>query len=91
MSKDGADKLSKIQKKMEQLKAQMVAEKNRLDERNKKDDLRRKILVGAYYLEQAQKDGSMEKLAKTIEPVLTRDNDRALFGLPALNAGETKN
>jgi hypothetical protein len=32
----------------------------------------------------------MEKLAKTIEPILTRENDRELFGLPA-QTSEGKN
>ena len=83
MGKADSEKLSKIEEKMKQLKAQMLAEKNRLETQKKKDDLRRKILVGSYYLEKAEKEGSMESLAKTIESVLTRENDRELFGLPA--------
>lgn len=83
MKKADSDKIAKIEEKMKQLKAQMLAEKNRLDAKNKKEELRRKILVGAYFLEKAEKEGTLESLTKTIEPFLTRENDRELFGLPA--------
>jgi hypothetical protein len=83
MKKAEAGKIAKIEGKMKQLKAQMIAEKNRLDAKAKKEELRRRILVGAYFLDKAEKEGTLESLAKTIEPFLTRENDRELFGLPA--------
>jgi large subunit ribosomal protein L7/L12 len=75
-------KLEDLEKKIEQLKAQKQAEEARIRARAKKDDTRRKILVGAYFLEQAQRDGTMTELVKKIDPFLTRKGDRLLFDLP---------
>ena len=74
-------KLEDLEKKIEQLKAQKAAEEARIRARVKKEDTRRKILVGAYFLEQADKDGTMPDLLKKLDGFLTRKNDRALFNL----------
>jgi hypothetical protein len=44
-------------------------------------DTRKKILIGAYFLEVKYK-GKEEELTKIMDGFLIRDNDRALFGLP---------
>lgn len=72
-------KLEQLEKQMEQLKARMNLEKNRIKTKERKRDTRRKILVGAYFMEQ-YKD-RMDELAKLIDPFLTRENDRELFDL----------
>jgi septal ring factor EnvC (AmiA/AmiB activator) len=75
-------KLEDLEKKIEQLRNQKAAEEARLKAQVKKDDTRRKILVGAYFLEQAERDGTVSELFKKLDPFLTRKADRLLFNLP---------
>ena len=49
--------------------------------REKKRETRRKILIGAYYLNQAREQGSYEEIVKIMGGYLNRKSDRALFGL----------
>jgi large subunit ribosomal protein L7/L12 len=76
-------RLDDLEKKIKQLKAQKAAEEARLRAKSKKEDTRRKILVGAYFLEQAEKNGTMPDLINKLNGFLTRKNDRALFNLEA--------
>mgnify|MGYP003612868045 CR=1 FL=1 len=48
-------------------------------ERNKKIDTRRKVLAGSYLLNKY--NDKPDELAKLLDPFLTRDKDRELFGL----------
>ena len=82
-------KLEDLEKKIEQLKAQAAAETAKLKAKAKKEDTRRKILVGAYYLQKAEEDGTMPSLVKQLDPFLTRKADRALFNLPAKSPAQT--
>ena len=50
-------------------------------QRERKRDSRRKFLVGSYYLQQAQVNGSMGSINKLMDEFLTSKSDRALFGL----------
>lgn len=45
----------------------------------RKQDVRRKILIGAYYLNQAVKDGTIAKLKEAMNVFLTRESDKKLF------------
>jgi len=45
----------------------------------RKQVLQRKILVGAYYLEQAAKNGTLSELKETMLKSLPRESDRKLF------------
>ncbi|CAN5372243.1 hypothetical protein BH10PSE19_BH10PSE19_04760 [soil metagenome] len=55
----------------------------------RKRDTRRKILVGAYYLDKAKSSSSeMQMLQGTMAEFLTRDNDRVLFELPLLETAQ---
>lgn len=74
-------KLDDLEKKIEQLMAQKASEEARLKSKFKKEDTRRKILIGAYFLENAEKNGTMPDLIKQIDGFLTRKSDRALFNL----------
>lgn len=47
----------------------------------RKEDIRRKILIGSYYLEKATLDNQLDKLNKLMDNYLTRDSDRKLFKL----------
>lgn len=82
--KETKKKLSKIEslkKQQAQLKARIQALEATDRQRERKRDTRRKILVGSYYLDQAQKNGTLENINQTMGTFLTRDNDRALFDL----------
>ena len=56
---------------------QMIEAREKVKER--KLDTRRKILVGAYYLDVAKKENKLDSLNKLMVKFLIRDNDRALF------------
>ena len=45
----------------------------------RKQDVRRKILIGAYYLGQAIKEGTVPELRETMNAFLTRESDKKLF------------
>jgi hypothetical protein len=83
------EKLKKLEEQAEQLKARIASEKAKITNQARKDDTRRKILVGAYFIEQAEHEGTMEELIKKIDPFLTREKDRLLFGLSAKPGSKT--
>ena len=66
------DRKSAITAKMQKLEASVKATL-------RKQVLQRKILVGAYYLEQAAKNGTLSELKETMLKNLQRDSDRKLF------------
>ena len=75
-----------LKKKKAQLEAQLMDLEKRQKEKNRKDDTRRKVLVGAYVLEMIEEDGkditlNNSILKKELDRFLVRNNDRALFGL----------
>ena len=84
-----SDKIESLEKKLQQIKAQLSAEKAREKERQRKDDTRRKILVGAYFLDQAQTEKKMSELVAKLDPFLKKEADRKLFGLPPIASQET--
>lgn len=74
------------QKKIAQLEAlkekQEARKLNALIKGKRSDDTRRKILAGAMVLEKADKDeAARQRLMDGLDKYLTRDDDRALFGL----------
>lgn len=78
------DYLEKLKQQREQLNARIQAAEAREKSAERKRDARRKILVGAYYLDKARQDKTEAELVKTLDAFLTRDSDRSLFGLLAL-------
>ncbi len=81
MTDQKSKQLEKLLKHKGQLNSRIASVKARIGKEERKKDTRRKILVGAYFLEKFEKDGEMEKLKQMIDPFLSRDNDRKLFGL----------
>lgn len=87
-----ATQIAALEERLRQLKArEQAAEARRrtLESRRKrKDDTRRKILVGAIVLAKVE-HGEMDRalLARWLKQGLVRDDDRALFGLPDSSAG----
>ena len=73
-------KLEELLKKREQLNAQISKERNKQSQQQRKEDTRRKILLGALMLERMKKDELNEKkIMKRLDGFLTRDIDRKLF------------
>ena len=76
------DKLEKLLEQRKTLNARIQQEINRENRRKRKDDTRRKILVGAAVLDDAEKHPKhKEQLYKLLGRFLVRPNDRELFGL----------
>jgi hypothetical protein len=77
------ERLAELEAKKAALEAQMQAIQARQNERHRKDDTRRKVLVGAAVLAEAEKDpAAMRKLMTLLDKHLTRPVDRAVFDLP---------
>jgi phage-related minor tail protein len=92
------DKAENIEKKIEaqleklkQLKAQKQAidarEKTKQKEQERKDDTRRKILLGSYLIKKMQSnEANKEKILAELNEYLTENRDRQLFDLPDIEA-----
>ena len=77
-------KLENLKKKQDQLKAQIQVLESAEKNREKKRDTRRKILIGAYYLDKAVKENRFDEIVKLMSEYLNRNSDRVLFDLPPL-------
>lgn len=73
-----------LKQRQKQLAARIASMEAREKSNERKKDTRRKILIGAYYLEQARKTDTLNQLANTLDAYLTRESDRVLFGLPVI-------
>ena len=72
--------------KLKQLKARKQAietrEKSKQKEQERKDDTRRKILLGSYLIKKMNANkANKEKILAELNEYLTEDRDRLLFGL----------
>ncbi|MBN9289052.1 MAG: mobilization protein [Gammaproteobacteria bacterium] len=74
--------LEALMKKRAQLDARIQNLKAKESSQQRKDDTRRKILVGSYILDKNQKAGTLEKIIQELDKFLSKPNDRALFDLP---------
>ena len=74
--------------KLKQLKAQKQAiearGKNKNKEQQRKDDTRRKILLGSYLIKKMQNEANKEKILAELNEYLTENRDRQLFDLPCI-------
>ena len=82
MSTSEQDKLKRLIEKKQHLENRIKLEQNRLAKRERQIDTRKKILAGAYFLEE-YKD-KMPELIKKLDKFLVRDLDRQLFDLKPL-------
>lgn len=82
--------LERLEQKQAQLKAQIQNLKSRTRKDEERQQTRRKILVGAYYLEQAEKTKKLDDIKKLMDTFLTRNSDRTLFDLPLIAELEKK-
>ena len=71
--------------KLKQLKARKQAiearERTKQKEQQRKDDTRRKILLGSYLIKKMQNEANKEKILAELNEYLTEDRDRKLFNL----------
>ena len=74
--------LEKLVNRKERLEARVKLMKYRAMNKERKDDARRKILVGAYILQQCERDNRLTAFIQELAQFLTRDADKALFKLP---------
>ena len=74
--------IEKLKEKKSQIEARIQAVEAREKTKERKKDVRRKILAGAYYLDRINKEKVFDELTKAMDGYLVRDNDRILFGLP---------
>jgi large subunit ribosomal protein L7/L12 len=91
MTKDLDERIAALEERLRQAKERkkMIERRRRAIEakRRRSEDTRRKILVGSIVLAKTEK-GEMrpivdrEGLLALLDEELTRDDDRALFGLP---------
>ena len=89
MSKTSENLDKKIEaqlEKLKQLKAQKQAiearERAKQKEQDRKDDTRRKILLGSYLIKKMESnEANKQKILADLNEYLTEDRDRKLFGL----------
>ena len=80
-----AIQIAKNEERLKQLKAQKQAvlarEKARQKAQDRKDDTRRKILLGSYLLKKMEDESEKEKILADFNEYLTEDRDKKLFNL----------
>jgi hypothetical protein len=74
-------RLQRLKEQREKIDARIQAAEARIKTSERKKDTRRKILVGAYYLDMAIKENKLDKIKEIMDAYLHRDFDRALFDL----------
>ena len=77
-------RLQRLKEQREKLDARIQAAEARVKSSERKKDVRRKLLVGAYYLDKATKDNIMGEITQIMDKYLTRNSDRILFNLEQL-------
>jgi len=76
------EKIQKLKEKRDALNARIQMIESREKTRERKEETRRKILVGAYFLDEYRKTNQMNTLIKKLDAFLERNSDRKLFDLP---------
>ena len=79
-----ADRLRKLEEQRARINAEIQRVRGRESQEERKRETRRKILIGAMVLDQVVRGEWPEKRLKAaMDRFLERDQDRALFALPA--------
>lgn len=80
-----SDKLQKLKAKQEQLNAKIKLIEQREKEKVRKEETRKKILLGGMVMEGMQNSSEYESMImKNVEKYLKSERDRKLFGLEPL-------
>lgn len=83
-------RLEILKKQQDQLKAKIQALEASEFAKERKRETRRKILVGAYYLDKMRADDKFNELVSLMDTYLNRDYDRVLFNLPPSEKNKSK-
>lgn len=84
MTKESIPRLTRLKEKREKINARIQAIEARMKTSERKKDVRRKILVGSYYLDLALKENKIDEINMVMNTYLKRDSDRELFDLALL-------
>ncbi len=85
MAEFETDKLKKLKAQRAAIDARMRQEQYKLNKLERARDTHRKVLVGAAMMEWAKRSNENSlTLATELKNFLTRNDERALFGLPPL-------
>lgn len=77
-------RLDALKKKKEQLNTRIQKPGSLEKSRERKRDTRRKILIGAYFIDKANEEGELDALFQQMDEYLKRNSDRELFQLASL-------
>lgn len=78
------NQLDDLKKKRDILNKRIRLVQNREEKQQRKNDIKRKILIGSYVLDKAKKENNFNEIKKQLDSFLTRDSDRKLFDLPII-------
>ena len=83
-------KIDALKIKRERLQAQIQKLEASEKSRERKQDTRRKILVGSYFIDKAKEEGGVESLYQLMGDYLKRESDKQLFqeNIQALSLSE---
>lgn len=83
--------LEKLRRQKEIIEARIQKAEARYKQQEKKQETRRKILIGAYFLDKLRTEGRLESIKPELDKFLTRNSDRVLFGLTRIGDEEMVN
>jgi len=76
--------IEKLKKQQQIIKNRILQAEARHKTTEKKRDTRRKILLGAYYLDKFRQEGNLDSIKPQLDQFLKRNSDRVLFDLPLI-------
>lgn len=89
-----SDRRAKLEAHREKLNQEIQRLRCQEQQQQRKDDTRRKVLVGAMIFENMEDTQSDQwptgRLIDALDAFLTRDRDRALFGLPSTSNADSE-
>ena len=84
-------KLEQLKKKQEQLRLQIQKEQQKESAKKRREDTRKKILIGAMVLEGMNNSEEYDqKILKNLDQYLTNERDRKLFELKTTDSEKKK-
>ena len=88
------EKIEKQLEKLNQLKAQKQAiearEKKKISEQKRKEETRKKILLGSYLLNKMKNEEEEKQILAELNEYLTEDRDRKLFNMLAIEKSKNE-
>ena len=82
---DKMNQLEKLKKQKEILDARIQQAESKLKVKERKEDTRRKILIGAFMMEKLKKEEKFDSMIQELDGFLMRNSDRKLFWMNCLS------